>query len=305
MLGVDENDLSMGRAELDFFAHVADSDLSDGEGGFAYLPDQSPTAILSRLRHPRQPRPHRQRSFRYRMMYNPPIVTKAEAEGKLRAAEAIRQVGNGRYEANNFAASISEYEKAMRTLRFYASTDEMEARRLAELAVCFSNTAQSCLASKQWERAVKAASAALCRGGPCPKALYRRAMAHYQRKEYAKAQSDLVAAQVLAPAQAQVGRLLMRVSAERGARRDRRARLRLQASIAPPTITAAAGDESGGGAVGPRSEACAAGRKTSPAAAVAVAATGDQAAATNPAAAARQPSSRTRKRKLEEESQTP
>jgi tetratricopeptide (TPR) repeat protein len=239
------------------------------------------------------------------MMYNPPIVTKAEAEGKLRAAEAIRQVGNGRYKANDFAASISEYEKAMRTLRFYASTDEMEARRLAELAVCFSNTAQSCLASKQWDQAVTAASAALGRGGPCPKALYRRAMAHYQRKEYAKAQSDLVAAQVLAPDQGYVERLLRRVSAERGARRDRRARLRLQASVAPSRFTAAASDEGGGGAVGPGGKVCAAGRNTSPAAAVAVAATGEQAAATGPSVAARQPSSRTRKRKLEEESQTP
>ena len=118
-----------------------------------------------------------------------PVLSDAE---KLKAAEAIKGLGNGFFKDKEFANAVVKYLKALRYLSATVPTDDSKADIIKQKVACNSNMAQCYLKLSKWVEAKGATGEALKLDDTNSKVLFRHAQALFelgsldQSKEYAE-----------------------------------------------------------------------------------------------------------------------
>jgi peptidyl-prolyl isomerase D len=122
-----------------------------------------------------------------------------------KAAESIKAIGNEYFKKGDYRQALEKYEKATRYLEKASSADNATAVTL------LLNTAMASLKLGDNARVIKVTNAALSKDPNSVKALFRRAQARANTKEYEGAKSDLLAALKVEPANADVRKEFERV----------------------------------------------------------------------------------------------
>eukprot|EP00667_Euglena_gracilis_P007778 EG_transcript_7859 len=169
---------------------------------------------------PAKPPPSTSRSWHQRMAENPPNVTAAEAKRHLGEAEALKLQGNAKVKAKLWDAALNAYRLAVKELHFIAPTVPLAEEQQALRRACQLNQAHCLLHTEQY-REVREVCTAVLDGDPHNvKALYRRATALGQLKEFARALVDADLALQLEPS-AELQRLRHTLAQQESQRRRR------------------------------------------------------------------------------------
>lgn len=134
-------------------------------------------------------------------------ATVAEAEERLQSAELKKARGNTLVKRADWDGALEEYQDSLQELHFLPPNGEIEKQREALANSCRLNCALCCLSLQEYSRAVEYCSKVLQSDESSLKALFRRASALGEMREFDRAFQDIEAALALDPGNTETLRL--------------------------------------------------------------------------------------------------
>lgn len=116
---------------------------------------------------------------------------KDSAEKKLNAAQEIRKIGNNYFVKRDFSKALEKYEKAFRYVNHDSFTGEDKKKLEAEEVIILGNIAATKLQQKEYKSVIEVCGKILEFDANNVKALLRRGIALYHRRDFDAAKVDL------------------------------------------------------------------------------------------------------------------
>jgi len=134
-----------------------------------------------------------------------------EAKQRLDEAEACKHQGNTSFQSRQCEDALRHYTKAARLLAFVASSPAIEEERDRLATKCKVNEAACYLELKDYAMTIRRCTEVLAVDPHVVKALYRRARAHLECKDFGEAKRDVIRALDIAPNDTELSKLLREV----------------------------------------------------------------------------------------------
>jgi len=149
------------------------------------------------------------------------VVTVAQALERFSEADRQKAEGNTAFNSSNFGRALSHYKDAFSQLHFYSPTVEIESEKNKRLTLVMLNLAACYLKQRSPGQARTLCSTVLHSDPSNTKALYRRAQAAIELKDFDAAQQDLDTALALVPKDAAFLSLMRSLHQKQAAHKER------------------------------------------------------------------------------------
>jgi len=141
----------------------------------------------------------------------PAIVTTDEARQRLEEGEKCKQQGNTSFRSGQCEDAVRHYTRATGVLSFVAPNRAIEQERKRLTTLCKLNEAACHLELGHYGMTIRRCTEVLAVDPHLVKALYRRARAHLESKDFDEAKKDVIRALDVTPNDTQLSKLLREV----------------------------------------------------------------------------------------------